>query len=343
MEPQPDDAREVKLAVIEVLDREGHARLLVPAWRWPVTIGRAIDCDVVLDDVHAAPRHVALAEREGVLTLLVGETVNGVQLTHRRLAAAQSADLSPGEIFQIGSTRLRVRRASDALLPERPLMREPAAGRIATLVLLLALSAWNAGALWLSKDTGGRFMDYLPVLLGIPVMLAFWSGFWSVGSKLVRHRFDFWAHANVALRYMLIVGVVELVLPLAAFALGWAFLSRVSSIATSSLLWAMVLAHLLLIHPARRRLLAGVMGAMLIAGVSLFLIRNYQVHDHLFSELYVTRLGPPALRLAPTVPTTRFIDEARDLKSVLDAHVNDDDAGGSSSSGFVSTHGPDGR
>jgi hypothetical protein len=325
MDARPDGDRAVKLAVVEVLDRDDHARLAVPVWHWPVTIGRAIDCDVVLDDVHAAARHVSVSDGDGALSLLVGETVNGVQLRHRRLAALQSADLFPGEVFQIGATRLRVRRASDVLSPERPLVPDPVASRVPILVLVLALTAWNAGEHWLNTDPGGRLTDYLPVLLGMPLGLAVWSGLWAVGSKLVRHRFDFRPHARIALGYSLIASVTGLVLPLAAFSLGWAFPSRVSGLAASGVAWAMVLAHLALILPSRRRLLSGVMGAIFVAGVSLFLVRNYQVHDRVFGELYVTTLAPPALRLAPTVATTRFIDEARDLKSALDAHVQDED------------------
>ena len=45
----------------------------------------------------------------------------------------------------------------------------------------------------------------------------------------------------------------------------------------------------------------------------------------MFSQLYVTTLAPPALRLAPAVETSRFLDEARALKAVLDAHAKDDD------------------
>lgn len=341
MDANRDDALAVKLAVIEVLDRDGHARLLVPAWRWPVVIGRAVDCDVVLDDVHAAPRHVTLAEQDGALTLQVGETVNGVQLPRRRLAAQQSAPLSPGEIFQVGNTRLRVRRAVDAVPPERPLTRMPVGGRLSVLGLLAAMSLWNAGGLWLMNDPDAKFVDYLPVLISVPVMLALWSGLWSVGSKLVRHRFDFWAHAHVALRYMLLSGILETALALAAFALGWAFLSRISGLVAMTVLWGMVLAHLTLIQPARRRLLAGVMAALLVAGVSLFLYRNYKVHDRIFTSLYVTTLAPPALRLAPTVPPARLIDEARGLKAVLDEHMTDGDSGdGSAESDQVSADVP---
>ena len=86
----------------------------------------------------------------------------------------------------------------------------------------------------------------------------------------------------------------------------------------------MILAHLTLILPTRRQVLAIGMSALFVAGVALFLTRNYQVNDRLFGELYVATLAPPVLRLASPVETSRFIDEARDLKTVLDTHVKDD-------------------
>jgi hypothetical protein len=49
----------------------------------------------------------------------------------------------------------------------------------------------------------------------------------------------------------------------------------------------------------------------------------------LFSELYVSALAPPLLRVASPVPTSRFIDDARNLKATLDARVKDDDTGAS--------------
>jgi Inner membrane component of T3SS, cytoplasmic domain len=326
MDTRPNGAA-VKLAVVEVLDRDGHARLIVPVWSWPVTIGRAIDCDVVLDDVHAAARHATLSDESGVLTLVVGDTVNGVWMKRTRVAAAERVDVPAGEVFQIGATRLRVRRVADELSPERPLVEEPAGRRVRVVALAAAVMAWAAGQFWLNTDPGGRLTDFLPIVLGLPLALAFWSGLWAVGSKLFRHRFDFWPHAHIAFSYSLAMNVLALALPIAAFSTGWAFPSRVAGIVVGGVAWAMVRAHLALLLPARPRMLTGVMGAFFIVGLSLFLVRNYQVHDRLFPQLYTTALAPPVLRLAPTVPTTRFFDEARSLRSVLDAHVGDEDDG----------------
>jgi hypothetical protein len=155
--------------------------------------------------------------------------------------------------------------------------------------------------------------------------LSVWCGFWSLGSRLFRHRFDYWRHARIATSYWLVSVAVALALPLVAYAFGWAFPSRIANIAGAGVVWAMIFAHLTLILPTRRRALAIGMSALFVTGVALFLTRNYQVNDRLFGELYVATLAPPVLRVAAPIATTRFIDEARNLKTTLDSHVKDDD------------------
>ena len=52
------------LALIETLDRDGQPRQILRVSQWPVRIGRAIDCDLVLDDPHVAAHHATLAWRD---------------------------------------------------------------------------------------------------------------------------------------------------------------------------------------------------------------------------------------------------------------------------------------
>jgi pSer/pThr/pTyr-binding forkhead associated (FHA) protein len=339
-----------RLGIVEVLDRDGHVRLIVPVTSWPVTIGRAIDCDVVLDDVHAAARHATVtgagaavsagADAGGeagvgdaggaagageTLTLSAGETVNGVRIGKRRIAAQQSVTLAAGDVFQIGNTRLRVRLASDALAAERPLLPEPRTGLLPLVGMAAALLLWSVAAQWLGSDPGGRYIDYMPLVIGLPIAMVLWAGFWSVGSKLVRHRFDFWRHVRVVLGYSLIMSVMGAALPLAAFMFGWTFFGRIATLVNMALACAMVLAHLVLILPSYRRGLSVTTALVFAAGTSLLFVYNYQKQDRLFSQLYVTTLAPPALRLAPAVETSKFLDEVRALKPVLDAHAKDDD------------------
>jgi pSer/pThr/pTyr-binding forkhead associated (FHA) protein len=313
------------LAIVEVLDREGRARATLPIRRWPVTVGRAIDCGIVLDDPYVAPRHATLVERDGGLQLQVGETVNGVRLKKRHAAAGERIELEAGDVVHIGGTRLRVRRAADPLSPERRWIPE-ASARVRTVLLLALISSlWTAGEIWLHDDPGGRLTDYLPALIGGPILVALWAALWSVGSKLVRHRFDFWSHARIALLGVIAIGLAALLLPVFAFASGWAWPSRIGPMAVAGLAWITVGGHLGRLLPGRPRALAGVMASLFVVGVGLHAAHHYESRERIFPELYVATLAPPALRLAPAVSTARFIDEARALRAVLEAHRADDD------------------
>lgn len=312
-----------KLAVVEVLDRDGHVRTAFPVWRWPVTIGRAIDCDVVLDDPHAAARHATLLDADETLSLAVGTTINGIQLKRRQLKSGEAVTLGHDEVFQIGTTRLRVRLASEHPAPERPLVPDTSHPRLQVAAMAALFLAWTAGGFWLRSDPGARVSEYLAVVLASLLMITVWIGFWSVASKIVQHSFEFARHARIALLYSLIISAASVGLPLAAYAIGWPLLSRIGLLTVGALGAAMVLAHLTLILPAYRRVLVASVVAVFVTGAGLFIVRNYQTYERPFSELYVSTLAPPAFRLVHGVSPAQFIDDSRSLKGTLDGHVRD--------------------
>ena len=62
------------VAVLELLDRDGHVRQSVAVPHWPLRIGRALDNDVVLSDPHVAAHHLVLepSGAAGLAALLHG-------------------------------------------------------------------------------------------------------------------------------------------------------------------------------------------------------------------------------------------------------------------------------
>ena len=329
----------MKVAVVEILDRDGTSRRVVPVDHWPVTIGRAVDCDVVLDDPHVAAHHATVDETDGGMVLRVDESINGATWPGTHLTAGNAAALPPGQIVHLGGTRLRVRRTSDALLAEERLVPEPAASRIPLALLVLLLTGWIAFREWLALDTGSRVTDYLQVVLPVWLLLVIWCGVWALASKLFRHRFEFWPHVRIAVVYTLAANLVELTLPGLSYMLGLPIFSRVSLVVSTGVFCAMVVAHVARVLPTRRRLAAITMGSLYATGVAMMLMFTYQTQDRLFPELYVTALAPPALRLASPVTTSTFIEEARSLKDKLDAHINDDDGDDEFGYGMLSAAG----
>lgn len=314
-----------RLALIELLDREGGVAHRVPVHQWPVRIGRSLACDVVLDDPHVAPEHALIELVDGAPVLRVLDTVNGVRLGAQTLARGTQEGLPPSSELTLGRSRLRLRLPGEALAPELALHASPAPARTSLAIGLLALLLWLAGGHLLEADPGDPLSEVLPVLVGLPVALAGWSGLWALGSKLFHRQFEFIAHLRIALGVLLASLVLGAALPLAGFMTGGAWLGRVAELLPLGLGCWLVYRHLKLIVPQRRHALAVGFATMFLVGTGVKLLLNQQRTDRWFNQLYLSTLGPPALRLAPTLTPEAFLDDARSLRAPLEHSAADPD------------------
>jgi hypothetical protein len=309
------------LAVLEQLDRDGRARSSLAVTRWPVRIGRAIDNDIVLDDPHVAPYHALLeADDGGVVQLLPLPSLNGVQVGRRHLAPGERSPLRSSDAgWTLGHTRMRLRLAGESLEPERRLQRAP--GHAVTLTLVLLLWAWVMADRALHLDPGAEVTDWLSPLLAFPALLVGWCLAWALASKLFQHRFDFWPHLAVAVRFAMAIEVADLVLPQFAAITGWAWPSRIETGVSTALALMMVWSHARIVLPNLRRALTMVATAGYVAAVAVLLSLNLQKDDRWFGELYVSTLPPPSLLLARPVSREVFLGEAANLRARLDRKV----------------------
>jgi hypothetical protein len=323
------DGSQGRLALIEVLERDGRVRRGFLVTRWPASLGRALDNDLVIDDPHAAAHHARIAAADdGSLRLEVGATRNGVQVGPRTVLEGESVPLPPlGEVWQIGGTRLRVRLPGDPLEPERPLGLA-ATGASPWLTAASALALWalvlTEHAIYL--DPGSSLTDWLMPLFAWPVGLLLWCVFWGAASKLFQHRFEFWAHFSVAAKGLLLIGLLDLLLPVVAFALSWEWLSRIAPVLIALVAGAVLYRHAALAIPVRRRWLAGGIAGVLCIGAAVMATLNYQRSDDIFPDLYLSTLPPPGFRLAAGVSVKEFVAEAAELRARLDQRAADDRA-----------------
>jgi hypothetical protein len=320
-------AHQDRLALIDLLDRDGHARVSVPVTQWPVRIGRAIDCDVVLDDPHVAAHHAVLEADDdgGTVRLEVGTSHNGVRVGRQQFPAGSRVPVTGGTPLQIGTTRLRVRLAGDVLAPEEPLALERVLPWWGLVLLALALMAWLLGRQWLETDPGEPAIEYISVLWSVPTGLAIWVGLCALGAKLFRHHFEYLPHLGVALSWMLIVLAADFLLHAMAYTLGWSWASRISALVQGLLGAAWVYSHLALIVPARRKTMAALVLSLFGVGSIVGAALAYQREDRFFSELYMATLGPPSLRLAGTMPAAQFFEDAAALRARLEGRAKDKD------------------
>lgn len=345
------------LARIEVLDRDGRVRHAVPVGAWPVAIGRAIDNDVVLDDPHVAAHHALIeAGPDGTPQLRVLPGRNGMRFGRRMLSAGAEpvpldalaapagtgADIAApampapawglpwlatltgassgagGIELLAGQTRLRLRRAEDALEPERDLaaVRSAHAG---TLLVAAVLWLWLLAEQWIVLDPGSKVSDWLPPLVGAPLVLVGWCLVWGLASKIFQHRFEFWPHLAVAVRGLLAVEVAGFVLLWGSGLSGWPGFARVIMGVTTAIAVATLWAQARLVLPQQQRPLAWAAVAAFVGGTAILLGLNQQRFERWFADPYSYMLPPPALATwrSPT-PREVFVKHAERLRPGLE-------------------------
>ncbi|MEO8807584.1 MAG: FHA domain-containing protein [Burkholderiaceae bacterium] len=326
-----------RLALLEVLDRDGLVRQSHHVQQWPLRIGRALDNDLVLSDAHVAAEHLTLASDEEGLRLVVGDTKNGVQFGAKKLPSGVSqalAAIGDAPEFGVGRTRLRLRLPGHTLAPELPLaVVAPLRKRLvpilaAALVLVLGM-LFNT---YLDTDADGLGRAVGGTLLSTIAGALIWCGAWALLTKTFTHQARFGWHLRVFLFSSiawLIVGALPGVL---AFAFSWPWLTDFAFLGTYLVGAAALYFHLLAVEPARHRALRWAAVACAVTGVALTLWFNVQRTDQFGEELYMNRLFPPAMRLVKPVASDAFVDGLARLKPLLDKKAKEstgaDEAGG---------------
>jgi hypothetical protein len=312
---------ETRLALIELQGRDGRPLQAVAVRAWPLTLGRALDNDIVIDDPYVAPHHATLAPNaEGRLLLAVGDTANGVLLGSRRLAAGSTEPLPAGGAgFTLGQTALRLRLPGEVLAPERLLLPArglaPAAGAAALLLALVLAKHW------VSLDPGADTAAWLPMLAGMPVAVALWCGLWALASKIFQHRFEFVAHLRIVLPWLLGIELVDTFGPPLAAALAWPGLWRLVPPLQLLLAALLVRQHLVQLLPqAGRRVSVAVASALLVGG-AISLALTHRATDRLSRPPYMSTLPWPGLHGATPVEPAQLVQELEPLAAQLAERV----------------------
>jgi hypothetical protein len=332
---RPEDRR----ALIELLGPDGRVQHAVGVWQWPLTIGRALHNTLVLDDPHVASEHARIAPAEdGALTLTVGDTRNGLHLGHRLLRAGESAvlgDVSGRAELHIGTTRLRLRLPQEVLAPERalsPSLALQAPPRLGWLLVLAALLlVLVVGEQWVTLEPGAEFTDWLPMAVGAPLGALGWVLAWATASKLFRHRFEFLAHARIALQYGVVLSLLDMLLPQAAGALAWPWLLNANGWLQIIGLALWLRAHARQVLPQFDRVLTVITAAACVAAVAVMVTLNQRRFDRWQAPAYLSVLPLPALRWGATESAEQFVASSAVLRAPLEARVGrakgDDDDG----------------
>jgi FHA domain len=307
-----------RIALIDLSELAGTERRTMDVLAWPITLGRALDNHIVIDDPFVSAHHAVLdTDADGRLQITVLDSINGVEFVasnaaaDHHLAAGQSRALPLSDVrLQLGNTRLRLRMPQELLAPEQalpraqrpigtevPVMSNRKRGRAWLWLAGLALMALEAASHWIGLDPGADFAAWMPLLLGVPAAIVMWCGVWAFLSKLFNQHFDFSGHLKLALPWMLAMALAQALWPQISAALASPFLWRLTPVWMVVLAAFMVRAHLSHVLPYKRQAVAVGVAAMAVTAVGISAAGNHRAHDSLSSAPYMSTLPLPALRL----------------------------------------------
>lgn len=343
--PEPSMPVREPLALLEAIDRDGLVR---QAWRvehWPVSIGRALDNDVVLSDPHVAARHAVVDRSPGspgaasTLTVSAGATRNGIVVGRELLRGGDSKALGADGAdvdLHIGRSHLRLRLADTELAPEQAMSAIVAREQrwLPTLALAVAVFAIVLFNAWIDTDPDNLARAAGAVLLTAFSVAAVWCGLWALLSKTFTRQSHFGWHVRVFLLASIASFALAALAPLFAFAFSLPSLTDFSFVAVYAAVAAAIYFHLLAVEPARARLMRAVAATGFVAGVGLTLWFNVQRTGRPGEELYMNHLFMPQLRLARPAPVDAFIAGLAPMQAILDRKAKEQaGAGGEARTG----------
>ena len=322
---QAPQSRSGLLGLLEATDRHGSVQARLPVTHWPVTVGRDLHADLVLDDIHIAGQHLRLAPAApGHVAVQVLDTGNGVTLGHKHHGRGEVFDWPVGQPLVLGRVHLRLRLADTPVPAEQPLPRlqwRAATGPLGSVALVLLLMLVQV---WLKIGETRNIPQELPVVLsGALGVLVVWSGLWALATKIFSGQARFWRHVRIASLAFVAAELMEFMAQVLAFSFSWENVGRFSYLLLVLAAAVGIYRHLVVAAPQSRRGLAMGMALVVLLGLPTMLGTQWLKNKRLSNQLYMAQMFPPGWRLAAPVPVDQFLQEAAGIEKRLATRIKD--------------------
>ncbi len=196
--------------IIEVTDHRGRvqSRTRLDPGTPEITVGRALRCDVILDDPYADPRHLVISPTDdGGWRFADLGSVNGVGVGSSALGTRRSAlgrrqegRIAAGVELKVGRSVLRF-VSPDAAVPPAlfdPAQRAGIARRLFEPRIMIAIFgvavAFSAATQYLGSTRSVDAADLITPGLAVLILTSLWATGWAFTNRLIAQRFRFLAH-----------------------------------------------------------------------------------------------------------------------------------------------------
>jgi hypothetical protein len=299
---------------VEHLHRDGTVLARVPVRGDVFRIGRALDNDLVLDDLHIAAHHATLQPGADSTALLrdLGSKNGIAPAKGKRSQALLIANEQP---VRVGQQLIRV-RCSEWPIPPEIALSSSRFGLWAVLALL-GVVAYTLWELWLT-DVQDKSPPYLYGISGIIGAVALWSSLYAVFGRLISGMDRFTTHLFIACCGYLASAAASDLLDALAFAAGWVWPLQISPYVLIGIVALTVRAHLRQADPRHWPTTRWAWGLVTLAVLFVPVTQEWISNRQLTSIQTMDILSYPSLRLAAPTSIEDFTQKATVLQQRAD-------------------------
>mgnify|MGYP001136446791 CR=1 FL=1 len=303
--------------IIELPGRGSQGQELQKFSGRQITVGRALDNDLILTDPHICAHHAVLeTDDEGNILVRDLGSVNGTMVNKQKYINDAFA-IESGDEVQFGKTRLIVYQPGHevpasirlswveqlALLAGKPLL---AAG-LSLLLLLMTMYSQYAGEI--AEYKPGR---ELLTGIGVLMLFALWPTAWSLFARYKKHEARFLSQLSTTLAFVVLMTVLEKLDAWLAFHNGASmFVDVIMLVISIAMVLLLIWFHYYLsifLGSKRRWLYSAAMTALL---GSIIYVGSTIDNDSFSSRPeYTASLFPPSLSFYSTESSQAFLDKA---------------------------------
>jgi hypothetical protein len=315
-----------EVIVLEVLEKSGKVRERMRLSNFPVTIGRAYDNDIILDDEYVSPRHLSIVrDEQGVLRAVDLNSENGLYQIPS-LKRMDALTIATDNQLLVGSTQIRIRRTDFAVAPtalanrRRRSAQNMLASGLLFMPILLAVAVTLIMQKYFQTFQKIKYQELIQETISPLLVLMIWAGIWAFVGRILGHRAAFFAHANMVLLAMLMIFGLDHFTDYYSFAFSATASTKLIEAAALTLIGgALLYGHLRLATQLRRKRVAFASG--LVAGGMLvsILFSSHVKAAHFNSNLsYPAVLRPPSSIVGRPLSPEAFFSRAQTMKQRLD-------------------------
>jgi hypothetical protein len=173
----------------------------------PVTLGRAFDNDIILNDPHIDAHHLRM-ERDGDAWFARDlNSANGVYMNGKLHHGGRVA-LKSGDAFRLGRTKIRA-YGTDHAVPEPvkiekenpifPWLSKPVNVWACFMLALVIMMGWSFLEIW-TDEPGLTLAATAAATVSVIIV---WASLWSVAGRLVTRKAGFRNHVGIASLYLI--------------------------------------------------------------------------------------------------------------------------------------------